>query len=459
MFSFDIHSHSFSQVHFIGIGGISMSGLAEILLENGYKVSGSDAKSSNILKRLENKGAIVSIGHNKDNINGADLVVYTDAISKDNPELLEAIEKNIVTVDRGTFLGQLMKLYKNSIAVSGTHGKTTTTGMMSVIFNDSPIDPTILLGGELDLIGGNVKIGNGEVLLTEACEYKGNILKFFATIGVILNIDEDHLDYYKNLNHIIDTFSDFAKIIPQNGYIVANNDDDNVKKAIRSANCNIITFGIENDSDYKATHISFNGKGTPSFRLIVNNKESYDVALNTMGTHNIYNALAAIATTHTCGVPMDTIISSIAMYKGTHRRLEYKGQVNGAAIIDDYAHHPTEVKATLSALRNSSSSRILCAFQPHTYTRTKSLLNEFAHSFYDADKVLVTDIYAAREKDTSAIHSRDLVNELLNNGVDAEYLGTFENISNYIKDNASNGDIIVTMGAGDIYMVGEMLLE
>lgn len=459
MFSFDIHSHSFSHVHFIGIGGISMSGLAEILLKNGYRVSGSDMKPSNILKKLENKGAIVNIGHNKDNIGDADLIVYTDAISKDNPELLEAFEKKIVTVDRGTFLGQLMKLYKNSIAVSGTHGKTTTTGMMSVIFNNSPLDPTILLGGELDQIGGNVKIGNGEVILTEACEYKGNILKFFATIGVILNIDEDHLDYYENLNHIINTFSDFVKLIPTNGYIVSNSDDNNVKEAIKGIKCNVVTFGIDNEANYRATNISFNGKGLPSFKLIVNNKKSYDVTLNTMGIHNIYNALAAIATTHICGVPIDSIIDSIAQYTGTHRRLEYKGNLGGAIIIDDYAHHPTEVKATLSALRNSSSSRILCAFQPHTYTRTKALLKEFANSFYNANKVLIADIYAAREKDTGIIHSKDLVKELVKNGVDAEYLGTFEELSNYIRDNASKDDIIVTMGAGDIYIVGEMLLK
>lgn len=458
MFSFNIHNHNFSHVHFIGIGGISMSGLAEILLENGYRVSGSDMKSSTILKKLESKGALINIGHSKDNISDADLIVYTDAISKDNPELIEAYERDITTVDRGTFLGQLMKLYKNSIAVSGTHGKTTTTGMMSVIFNNSALDPTILLGGELDQIGGNVKIGNGEVLLTEACEYKGNILKFYATIGVILNIDEDHLDYYQNLEHIISTFSDFVKLIPKDGNIIANNDDKNVKEAIKNSKCNVITFGINDQADYRATNITFNNIGLPSFKLIVKGNESYDVSLGTMGTHNIYNALAAIATSHICGVPMDSIIDSISKYTGTHRRQEYKGSFEGARIIDDYAHHPTEVKATLSALRNSSSGRIICAFQPHTYTRTKALLKEFAVSFFDADKVLIADIYAAREKDTGEIHSRDLANELVKNGVNAEYLGTFEEIGNYIKNNASEGDIIVTMGAGDIYMVGEMLL-
>lgn len=459
MFSFNIHNHSFSHVHFIGIGGISMSGLAEILLENGYRVSGSDMKSSTILKKLESKGAVVNIGHSKDNIGDADLIVYTDAISKDNPELLEAYEKNIATVDRGTFLGQLMRLYKNSIAVTGTHGKTTTTGMMSVIFSDSPLDPTILLGGELDQIGGNVRIGNGEVLLTEACEYKGNILKFYATIGVILNIDEDHLDYYQNLDHIIHTFSDFVKLIPEKGHIVANSDDKNVMKAIRNSKCNIVTFGIKDDATYRATDVTFNKRGLPSFKLVVKDNQTYEVTLSTMGTHNVYNALAAIATAHICGVPMDLIIDSIAKYTGTHRRLEYKGNLKGATIIDDYAHHPTEVKATLSALRNSTNGKIICAFQPHTYTRTHALLGEFADSFSDADKVIVADIYAAREQDTGVIHSKDLANELVKNGVDAEYLGTFEEIGNYIRDNASEGDIVVTMGAGDIYMVGEMLLN
>lgn len=459
MFSFNIHSHNFSHVHFIGIGGISMSGLAEILLENGYKVSGSDIKPSVTLKRLEKKGAIINIGHKRENIKDADLVVYTDAISKDNPELLEALEKNISTVDRGTFLGEIMKLYKNSIAVSGTHGKTTTTGMLSVIFNDSSLDPTILLGGELDQIGGNVKIGNGEILLTEACEYKGNILKFFATIGIILNIDADHLDYYEGLDHIIDTFSEFANSIPQNGHLIVNADDNNIKRSISKAKCNVITFGINNEAHYKARNIIFNDGGFPTFELVVNNKEYYNVSLNVMGIHNIYNSLAAIAAAHICGISMNLIIKSLNKYTGTHRRLEYKGVFNGATIIDDYAHHPTEVKASLSALRNSSSGRIICLFQPHTYTRTKAFLKEFASSFDAADKVIITDIYAAREKDNGMVHSKDLANELVKNGVSAEYLGSFEELEDYIRENTSEDDIIVTMGAGDIYKVGEMILK
>ncbi len=459
MFSFNIHKHSFTHVHFIGIGGISMSGLAEILLENGYKVSGSDMQHSSILKRLESKGAKIYLVHNKENIIGADLIVYTDAISKDNPEFVEANNRGITTVDRGTFLGQLMKGYKTSIAVSGTHGTTTTTGMVSAILDESTLKPTILLGGQLDQIGGNIKIGNGDLLLTEACEYKGNILKFFATIGVVLNIDADHLDYFENLEHIISTFSDFAKQIPKNGYIIANNDDINVQKAVKEVNCDIVTFGVENDSNYQASNIIFTENGLPHFKLTINKNETYDVSLSVMGMHNIYNSLAAIAATHICGVPIENILRSIAHYTGTHRRQEYKGMFNEVTVIDDYAHHPTEIKATLSAMKNLSSKRVWCVFQPHTYTRTKALLSEFGDSFYDADKVLIADIYAAREKDTGLIHSKNLVDLLKKNSVDATYFENFDSIIDYLKMHTAEGDIILTMGAGDIYKVGEMILE
>jgi len=458
MFSFNIHSHSFSHVHLIGIGGVSMSGLAEVLLANGYTVSGSDMKYSPVLKKLETKGVKVFLGHNKKNIIGADLVVYTDAISMDNPEYVEAKNRDIITVDRSTFIGQLMREYKTSIAVSGTHGKTTTTGMLSVVLDNSNINPTILLGGDLDQIGGNIKIGNGELLLTEACEYKGNLLKFHATIGVILNIDADHLDYYKNLDHIITTFSDFSKMLPANGHLVINNDDTNVQKAIEDSICNKVTFGINNKSDYQASQIHFDENGLSRYQLTINGKDTYDVKLNVMGMYNIYNSLAAIATSHICGLPIENILNSIEHYTGTHRRQEYKGTLNGIKIIDDYAHHPTAIKATLSAIKNMSPNKIWCVFQPHTFTRTKALLEEFSNSFYDADKVLIADIYPAREKDTGLIHSKNLVDMLIKNKVDAVYCDSFNSITEYLRKHASEGDIILTMGAGDIYNVGEMLL-
>lgn len=454
----DIFNHDFSHVHFIGIGGISMSGLAEILLNEGYKVTGSDMKDSPIIGKLREKGAVVYIGHNKENIGDADLVIYTDAISEDNPELIEAIRKGLTVIDRGGFLGQLMKSYDNSIAVSGTHGKTTTTGMISIILDKSTLDPTILLGGELDQIGGNVKLGNDSYLLTEACEYKGNILKFFPSIGIILNIEEDHLDYFKDLEHIVGTFASFAESIPESGFLIINNDDKNITGIIKNTECNIITFGIENTSTYQAKNIELSDNGLPKYSLEVDGT-SYEVSLNVMGIHNIYNSLAAIATTHICGVPMETIINSIQLYTGTHRRFEHKGSYDDIKIIDDYAHHPTAVKATLDSIQKIAKNNVWCVFQPHTYTRTKALFSDFSHSFNNANKVIVTDIYAAREKDTGLVHSKDLVMELKKNGVDALYIDDFDFAATFLLENCKQGDIVLTMGAGDVYRIGEILLD
>lgn len=459
MFTFCINDHKYSHIHFIGIGGISMSGLAEILLTEGYKVSGSDANNSYIVERLKSLGADIYINHNKSNIENADLIVYTDAISMDNEELVAAQIKNIPTVDRATFLGALMKNYTNSIAISGTHGKTTTTSMIATILNRSVLNPTILLGGKLDEIGGNVKLGTKEYLLTEACEYKGNILKYFPTMAVILNMEEDHLDYFKDIHHIVDTFVDYGKNIQDKGSLIINIDDVNSKKVIENTNANIIGFGINSKADYSAEKISFSKEGYPSFMLNIKGESLYPVRLNVMGIHNVYNALASIAATHVLGVPIEIILDAIAHYKGTHRRLEVKGIINGIKIIDDYAHHPTEIKASLEALRNSTYNRIWCVFQPHTYTRTKLLLNSFATAFTDADKVIIPDIYAAREKNTGSIHSTDLVNALVKNGIDAKYISSFESIENHLLENAKKGDIIVTMGAGNVYTIGDTILE
>ncbi|NLW23307.1 MAG: UDP-N-acetylmuramate--L-alanine ligase [Tissierellia bacterium] len=459
MFEFFINDHKYSHIHFIGIGGISMSGLAEILLAEGYKVSGSDTNNSYIIERLKALGANIYINHRKDNVKDADLVVYTDAISSNNEELVEALNRNIPTIDRATFLGALMKNFKNSIAVSGTHGKTTTTSMIATILNRSSLNPTILLGGQLDEIGGNVKLGNKKYILTEACEYKGNILKYYPTMAIILNIEEDHLDYFKNIDHIVSTFSQYVKNIQKGGYLIINKDDNHARKVIKNAEVDVITFGINEKSDYTAENITFTEEGHVRFMLNIKGQSLYPVKLNVMGIHNVYNALASIVTTHLMEVPIETILDALKQYKGTHRRLEVKGVVNGIKIIDDYAHHPTEIKASLRALRNSTNNRIWCIFQPHTYTRTKILLDSFAESFSEADKVIISDIYAAREKDNGSIHSTHLVEGLLKNGVDAKYMSSFEKIENYIIKHARKGDIVVTMGAGNVYTIGESMLK
>ena len=457
MFKFSINSNEYSKVHFIGIGGISMSGLAEILLTEGYTVTGSDAKYSSVVERLEKLGAMVYINHSADNINNTDLVIYTDAIAMDNEELLKAKSLGVPVIDRATFLGALMKNYKNSIAISGTHGKTTTTSMLSTILNRSVLNPTILLGGQLAEIGGNVRLGSKEYMLTEACEYKGNILKYFPTMAVILNIDEDHLDYFKNMDHILNTFIDYGKNLDKDSYLLINIDDSGAQKIIDSTPAKVITFGINNDCNYKAENIIYSKEGLASFTLNIKNKGSYPIQLNIMGIHNIYNSLAAIAAAHINGLSIGEIQKNITYYSGVQRRLEFKGFYNNVKIIDDYAHHPTEIKVTLDALRKSTKGNIYCVFQPHTFTRTQLLLRSFAESFSDADTVIITDIYAAREQDNGVVHSKDLTNAI--EGTNAIYLKTFDEISSYLIENIKDDDIVVTMGAGNIYLVGESILR
>ncbi len=460
MNSFDINKDKLKSVHFIGIGGISMSALAEVLLSDGVKVSGSDSKESKMVKKLESDGAIIYIGHKEENIgDNLDLVVYTDAISDDNPEYLRAKRDNIPLIDRGNFLGQLMTQYETSIAIAGTHGKTTTTSMLSAIIHASHLDPTILLGGELDCIGGNVRLGDDKVILTEACEYKGNILKFYATLGVVLNVEADHLDYYNNIEEIIETFKGFVEKIPASGYALVNSDDQNALKALGGQTCTVKTFGIENESDYRGSNITFNEAGVSFFDLTVDGREKFKVILNVTGLHNIYNAIAALATAHIAGIDMSEAVEKLTEYNGTHRRLEHKGFFRDIRVIDDYAHHPTEIKVTLKAIKNLNMKKVWCIFQPHTYTRTKSLLEEFSESFSDAGKVIITDIFAAREKDNGEIHSTDLVDKLVSNGVDAIYIKEFADIKDFIEKNASKGDLVLTMGAGDVYTIGESLVE
>lgn len=459
MFEFIINQHKYNHVHFIGIGGISMSGLAEILLIEGYKLTGTDTKETSIIDRLKNLGAQIYIGHNRENISGADLIIYTDAISKDNEELVAALNSNAEVVDRATFLGALMKNYQNSIAVSGTHGKTTTTSMIATIVNHAKLNPTILIGGELDDIGGNVKLGTDEYFLTEACEYKANILKYYPTMAIVLNMDEDHLDYFKSMDHIVETFIGYIKNLEDSSCLVINVDDPNSSKLIQNTKANVITFGINEEADYKAENISFDQDGYPKYTLNIRNKEYHQIELRVMGLHNIYNSLGAIAATHTYGLDMATISEFITYYKGVHRRLEFKGFIKeNIKVIDDYAHHPTEIKASLKAIRKAAKGDIYCVFQPHTFTRTKALLDSFAESFKDADKVIIADIYAARELDNGEIHSKDLSNRVSEKGSNAVYLSSFEEIENYLISQAKDNDIILTMGAGNVYQIGESIL-
>lgn len=458
MNNFKIDENHYSHIHFIGIGGISMSAIAQILLSYNYQVSGSDRKPSDITKKLESLGAKIFYEHSPNNISGADLIIYTDAISLENEELKAAIKSKKDIVDRATFLGQLMKNYKTSIAVSGTHGKTTTTSMLSEILLTTKTNPTILLGGQLDGIGGNVKIGGRDLFLTEACEYRANILKYFPTTSIILNIDEDHLDFFDNIDHIVSTFLGLVKNLNTEDTLVLNIDDVRVRDLIPSAKCKVVTCAIESNADYQAKNLDFSNE-FPSYDLYHNGNFLHKINLSILGEHNIYNSLCAIAAALENNISLEHIIAGIENYSGVHRRLESKGYYNGALVVDDYAHHPTEIKASLKALKSSCRGKLFCVFQPHTYTRTKILLDSFSKSFEDTDLTIITDIYAAREKDYGDIHSKTLVNAILDRGDPAEYMKDFSEIVDYLKRNLKKDDILVTMGAGDVYKIGDLLLE
>lgn len=456
--NFNLNADMDKKVHFIGIGGISMSGLAEILLLRGYKVSGSDMHASSLTEKLSSLGAEIYIGHNEANLKNVDIVIYTAAIPDSNPEIAYSKANNIPMYTRAEFLGAIMKGHKYNIAISGTHGKTTTTSMMSHITLAEKLDPTILVGGELDVINGNVRTGKSEYFLTEACEYKASFLSFYPYIGVILNIDADHLDFYKDIDDIENTFKKFVTLIPKDGYVVTNADDSRCLSATASAACNVVTFGTE-AGDVRAKNITFDEKGCASFEVYKDGTSPFKVKLNVPGKHNVLNALAAISSALILNISNEAIIGGLHNFGGTHRRFEYKGTKNGVVIIDDYAHHPTEIKATLAAVENYPHNKVYCVFQPHTYSRTISLFDEFANAFNGIDKLVLADIYAAREVDTGIVSSEALARAIVKNGVDCINLHSFEEIVAYFEKELKPGDLLLTVGAGNVYEIGEMLLK
>ena len=444
----------------MGIGGISMSGLAEVLLERGFSITGSDMKSSPITEKLEHHGASIVYGQKAENItDDIDLVVYTAAIHPDNPEFQAVIRKGIPHMDRAELLGQIMRNYKNSIAVSGTHGKTTTTSMLSLIMLAGACDPTISVGGILKDIDGNIRVGRSQNFITEACEYTNSFLKFNPRIELILNVDADHLDFFKDLDDIRHSFRLFSEKLNKDGILIINGEIPDLSYFTQGLPCKIITYGLEADDDYTAKNISFNEYACGSYDLYVNGDKLDHIPLNVTGLHNVSNSLAAIAAARELGIPMEHIKAGLMKFKGTDRRFEYKGEVNGITILDDYAHHPTEIEATLTAAKNYPHRKIWCAFQPHTYTRTKALLHEFGKALSLADHVVLADIYAAREADTGEIHSKDLQAEIRRQGTEVDYFSTFEQIENFLLKNCHPGDLVITMGAGDIVNVGEDLLK
>ncbi|HZK34090.1 MAG TPA: UDP-N-acetylmuramate--L-alanine ligase [Bacillota bacterium] len=457
----NIHIKNFAgrHLHFVGIGGISMSGLAEILHSKGYSISGSDLQDSPITQGLKTQGIRVFTGHSGANVSGVDLVIYTAAVKDDNPELIEAHRVGIPALDRATLLGQIMETFSYPIGVAGTHGKTTTTSMLSIILDYAQLDPTILVGGQVDALGGNVRIGQSSYFLTEACEYVGSFLKFRPLMSIILNIDIDHLDYFKDIDHIYSTFLEYARLVPKEGTIIGCYDDPRVRQLLDELDCHTISYGLKSGSKWLAHDIVFDKMGCPSFKVTDQGKFIGTFSLRLPGDHNVLNALAAIAAASTIGVSVATIKEAILGFRGTNRRFEEKGYTGkGAMVIDDYAHHPTEIRATVKAMSNFNK-KLWCVFQPHTYTRTKILFKDFTEAFDGVDHLIIADIFPAREKDPGNIHSRDLAKALSDKGIDCIYMSDFGKTAAYLETKAKADDLIITMGAGDIYKVGEMLVK
>ncbi|MBQ8300138.1 MAG: UDP-N-acetylmuramate--L-alanine ligase [Clostridia bacterium] len=448
------------KIHMIGIGGVSMSGIADILLNMGFSVSGSDMVRSAVTDRLEKQGINITIGHFAENVHGSDIVVYTAAVKSDNPEIVEAKNLNLTLVERSDFLGAITHLYSETIAISGTHGKTTTTSMLSSVFIEAQKDPSIQVGADLRILNDlNYRIGKSDIFIVEACEYVRSFLKFFPKTAIVLNIEEDHLDCYKDLNDIKNAFNQFLNIPNDDGLLILNADDSDCMDIADNHKAKLVTFGIDNkNATWHAENIGICEDGTYKFDAVSETETIENVKLGVIGYHNIYNALSVIACSKEYAINNEDIKNGIVNFKGASRRFELVGQVNGANIYDDYAHHPTEIKATIKSAKNIKAKKIWAIFQPHTYTRTYTLFDEFVTAFEGADTIIITDIYAAREIDTGIVSAKQLadkINEISGNCI---YISKLEDVASYLKENVSEGEIVLTIGAGTVTKIGRELL-
>ena len=450
----------YKKIHMVGIGGVSMSGIAEILVNFGFIVTGSNNVATETTQKLEKTGIQIWIGHKAENITDQDVVVYSAAIKKDNIELITANAKNIPIIERADFLGELTRCYQDTITISGTHGKSTTTSMVSLCFLEALKDPSIQVGADIRQLDGNYKVGNSEYFIIEACEYVESFLKFSPKSEIILNIDNDHLDYFKTFDHIKNAFIKYVKLLPENGLLVVNGDDSNALDLGKYTKATTLTYGITNKStDFFAVNIVFDDNGFPEFDVY--SKENFygRIKLCVTGMHNVLNSLACIALCDYYGIKMQNIQKALLNFTGAARRFEYKGKINGASLYDDYGHHPTEIIATAKALMNKKYRKSWVVFQPHTYSRTKSLLDDFAKALLNFDHIILLDIYAAREKNTYGITSKDLVDKICSLGKTAKYIPDFQECVTYLKENVKENDIILTQGAGTVTEIGKMLLE
>ena len=439
------------RVHLSGIGGVSMSPLAEVLHSMGLAVQGSDMSDSAAVERLRGMGISVAVGHTAQDIEGAEFLIRTAAIHDDNPEIAAARARNIPVFERAEAWGAIMQQYENAVCIAGTHGKTTTTSMTTHIFMAAHADPTVMIGGTLPMLHSGYRVGKGETIILESCEYCNSFLHFFPTVAVVLNVEEDHLDFFKNLDDIKASFRKFAQLVPPEGRVVANADNPGTMDALRGLP--LFTFGCAPEADCRAENLTWN-RGRPDFDVVVGGDLYAHLSLRVAGMHNVYNALAAAAAAYTLGISGKAVRQGLEGFFGAGRRFEFKGQFNGAKIYDDYAHHPAELHALLDMARTLGYERVICAFQPHTYTRTKALFDDFVRELKAADLVVLTDIYAAREKNTIGVSSKELSDQIPG----SLYCPSLGEAADCLRELAQTGDLIITVGAGDIYTVGEALV-
>ena len=440
------------RVHLAGIGGVSMSPLAEVLHGMGLAVQGSDQSDSAVVAHLRSLGIAVHVGHDPGDIEGAEFVVRTAAIHDDNPEIAAAREKGVPVFERAEAWGAIMRKYENAVCIAGTHGKTTTTSMTTHIFMAAQADPTVMIGGTLPMLHSGYRVGKGDTIILESCEYCNSFLHFFPTVAVVLNVEADHLDFFKDLGDIKPSFRRFAQLVPPEGHIVVNADDLNAMDALKGLP--LVTFGLGENAVCRAANLTWD-HGRPDFDVVADGQVFTHLSLRVAGLHNVYNALAAAAVAYVLGVPSWAVRQGLEGFFGAGRRFEYKGEYNGAKVYDDYAHHPSELHALLEMAKSLDYDRVVCVFQPHTYTRTAGLFDDFVRELRLADLVVLTDIYAAREKNTIGISSRDLVERIPG----AEYCPSLLEAAELLRGVARPGDLILTVGAGDIYTAGEMLVN
>ena len=451
----------YKKIYMVGIGGISMSGIALILKRWNYTVSGSDGVASAQTEWLINNGIHVNIGQVSENITkDIDLVVYTAAVKLDNPELVRAKELSIPIVERGEFLGEITKLFKDTIGVAGTHGKTSTTSMVTCSFIEAGLDPSIQVGANLKVLDNtNYRVGSSDYFIIEACEYCESYLNFVQRSAIVLNIDNDHLDYFKNIDNIEKSFQKYVSLLPEDGYLVLNRDDERCYNLRNYSKAHIITVGKNDGADFTYRNVSFDDEGYPTYDVYKYNEFMGSITLKVAGIHNVFNSLCCVALCDAYGISVDIVANALIKFEGASRRLEYKGLLNGAKVYDDYGHHPTEIMATVNGVKNKKYKESWVVFEAHTYSRLQQHLHDFAEALKEFDHIIIIDIYAAREVNTYGIHESDLIDELKKLGKEAVHISNHDEVIDYLKDNVSQEDIIVTLGAGNVTKIANKIKE